>query len=170
MKGITERKNEGWRTYFKVRETEKGRGRGMMIREARVEKAVGDKRWNEIKTENWWRQKEILHRSICDGSYTTTSVTATKAWRHTGEWRYSSILTTRSSTNITIVIMSRVRGSVTNNNGFWIGFINTFFYNLSYLQSIIALPLFYPLQDSLWHAIRFLATDISQKLSLQITI
>jgi hypothetical protein len=27
--------------------------------------------------------------------------------------------------------MSHVRGSVTNNNGFWIGFIEVFFYNLA---------------------------------------
>jgi hypothetical protein len=51
-----------------------------------------------------------------------------------------------------------------------IGFINTFVYNLSYSQSIIALSLIYPLQKSLGHAIRFLATDLSQELSFQITI
>jgi hypothetical protein len=39
-----------------------------------------------------------------------------------------------------------------------IGFVDTFFYNLSYSQSIIALPLIYPLHKSLGHAIRFLAT------------
>jgi hypothetical protein len=47
-----------------------------------------------------------------------------------------------------------------------IGFIGTFFYNLSYSQSIIALPQIYPFHKSLWHAILFLATD----LSLQITM
>jgi uncharacterized membrane protein YqhA len=49
-----------------------------------------------------------------------------------------------------------------------IGFIDTFFYNLFYLQSIIALTPIYPLRKSLGHAIRFLATDLSQELSLQI--
>jgi hypothetical protein len=51
-----------------------------------------------------------------------------------------------------------------------IGFIDTFSYNLSYSQSIIALPLIYPLHRSLLHAIRFLATDFSQELSLQVTV
>jgi hypothetical protein len=49
------------------------------------------------------------------------------------------------------------------------GFINTFVYSLSYSQSVIALPLIYPLHKSLGHAVRFLATDLSQELSLQIT-
>jgi hypothetical protein len=31
-------------------------------------------------------------------------------------------------------ILSRVRGCVTNNNGFWTGFIGTMFYKLSYSQ------------------------------------
>jgi hypothetical protein len=66
-------------------------------------------------------------------------------------------------------ILSRVRGSVINNNGlddciYWP------LYNLSYSQSIIALPLIYPLHKSLGHAIRFLATDLLQELSLQITM
>jgi hypothetical protein len=51
-----------------------------------------------------------------------------------------------------------------------IGFINTFVYNLSYSQSIITLSLIYPLHKSLGHVIRFLATDLSQKLALQITM
>jgi hypothetical protein len=44
------------------------------------------------------------------------------------------------------------------------------FYNLSYSQSIIVLPLIYPLHKPLGHAIRFLATDLSQELSLRITM
>jgi hypothetical protein len=48
--------------------------------------------------------------------------------------------------------MSRARGFLTNNNGFWIGFINAFLYNLYYLQSIIALSLIHPLHKSLGHA------------------
>jgi hypothetical protein len=49
-----------------------------------------------------------------------------------------------------------------------IEFIDTF-YNLAYSQSIIALSLIYPLHRSLGHATRFLETDSSQELSLQIT-
>jgi hypothetical protein len=37
---------------------------------------------------------------------------------------YGSVTTSDTKT-------SRVYGSVTNNNGFWIGFIDAFFYNLS---------------------------------------
>jgi hypothetical protein len=51
-----------------------------------------------------------------------------------------------------------------------IGFINTFVYNLSNSQSIIALPLIYPFQQSLRDTIRFPATDLSQQLSFQITM
>jgi hypothetical protein len=51
-----------------------------------------------------------------------------------------------------------------------IGLINIFVYNLPYSQPITALPLIYPLHKSLGHAIRFLATDLSQELSLQITM
>jgi hypothetical protein len=51
-----------------------------------------------------------------------------------------------------------------------IGFIDNFLYNVSYSQSIIALPLIYPLRKSLGHAIRFPATDLSQEQSLQTTI
>jgi hypothetical protein len=50
-----------------------------------------------------------------------------------------------------------------------IGFIDPFFYNHSYSKSIIALTLVYPLHKSLGHAIRFLATDLSQELLLQIS-
>jgi hypothetical protein len=50
------------------------------------------------------------------------------------------------------------------------GFIDTFFYNLSYTQSVIALLLSYLLHKSLGHAIRFLAMDLSQELSFQITM
>jgi hypothetical protein len=39
---------------------------------------------------------------------------------------------------------------------------NTFVHNLSYSQSVIALPLIYPLRKSLGHAILSLATDLSQ--------
>jgi hypothetical protein len=49
------------------------------------------------------------------------------------------------------------------------GFIDTFFYNLSYSQSIIALQLIHTFKKSLGHTIHFLATDLSQELSLQIT-
>jgi hypothetical protein len=45
------------------------------------------------------------------------------------------------------------------------GFIDNFFYNLSGSPSIIALSLICPLHKSLPHAIRFLATDLSQELS-----
>jgi hypothetical protein len=51
-----------------------------------------------------------------------------------------------------------------------IGFINTFVYNLSISRSIIALPLTYPFHQSLRKDIRFLATDLSQELSLQMTM
>jgi hypothetical protein len=51
-----------------------------------------------------------------------------------------------------------------------IGFIDTFFHNLSYSQSIITLALIYPLHKSLGHTIRFLAMDLSHKLSLHITM
>jgi hypothetical protein len=51
-----------------------------------------------------------------------------------------------------------------------IGFIDNFFYNLFYSQSIIALPLIHPLHKSLGHAIRFLATDLSQEFLFQITM
>jgi hypothetical protein len=51
-----------------------------------------------------------------------------------------------------------------------IGFIDAFFYSLSNSQPIIELSLIYPLHKSLGHALRFLATDLSQELSLQITM
>jgi hypothetical protein len=51
-----------------------------------------------------------------------------------------------------------------------IGFIDTFFYNLSYSQSITALPLNHPFHKSLGHTIHFLAMNLTQKLSLQITM
>jgi hypothetical protein len=51
-----------------------------------------------------------------------------------------------------------------------IGFINIFVYNLSSSQSIIALSPIYPFHKSLGHSIPFLATDLSQELSLQITM
>jgi hypothetical protein len=50
------------------------------------------------------------------------------------------------------------------------GFINIFVYSLSQSQSITALSLLYPLHKSLGHVIRFLATNLSQKQSLQITM
>jgi hypothetical protein len=50
-----------------------------------------------------------------------------------------------------------------------IEYIDTF-YNLSYSQLIIALSLMYPLHKSLGYAIRFLATDLLQELSLQIAM
>jgi hypothetical protein len=50
------------------------------------------------------------------------------------------------------------------------GFINTFVYDPSYSQSVIPLLLIYPLHKSLGHTIRFLATDLSQELSLQTTM
>jgi hypothetical protein len=48
---------------------------------------------------------------------------------------------------LTWKVLSCVRGSVTNNNWFWTGFIGT----SSQLQSIIALLLIYPLHKSLGH-------------------
>jgi hypothetical protein len=70
------------------------------------------------------------------------------------------------------LILSRVVVSVTNNNGFWIGLLDllTHLYNISYSQSIIALPLIYRLHKSLRHALRFVTTDFSHELSLQITM
>jgi hypothetical protein len=50
-----------------------------------------------------------------------------------------------------------------------IRFVDTF-YNLFYSESIIALFLIYPIRKSLGHAIRFPVTDLSQELSLQITM
>jgi hypothetical protein len=49
-------------------------------------------------------------------------------------------------------------------------FIDTIFYNLSYSQSIIALPLIYPLHKSQGHTIHFLETDLAQELSPQVTM
>jgi hypothetical protein len=53
---------------------------------------------------------------------------------------------------------------------FWIGFISTFVYNVSYSKSPTALLLIYPFHKSLRHAIRFLVTDLSQELSFQIAM
>jgi hypothetical protein len=44
------------------------------------------------------------------------------------------------------------------------GFIDAFFYNLSYSQSIKVLPITYPLHKSLGHAVRFLAMDLLEEL------
>jgi hypothetical protein len=61
-------------------------------------------------------------------------------------WRYTVYIYTYIHSYM--YILSRVRGSVTSNNGLWIGFIDNFFYNLSESQSIIALPLIYPIDKS----------------------
>jgi hypothetical protein len=55
---------------------------------------------------------------------------------------------------ITGKILSRVRGSVTNSNGFWIGwlYLLTSSFIISLNQSIIELSLIYPLYISLGHA------------------
>jgi hypothetical protein len=89
------------------------------------------------------------------------------------EYCYTNLLEFSETLKYANTILSRVWGSMTNKNGFWIGWLDLLtpsLYNLSYSQSIIALSLICPLHKSLGDAIRFLATDVSQELSLQITM
>jgi hypothetical protein len=78
------------------------------------------------------------------------------------------------------IILSRVRGSVTNNNGFWIGWLDLLtliHLQRSGLQAIVVLSLFYTLSvHCCTHTLGFsvftghiLAMDLSQLWSLQLT-